>query len=110
MCLAPFGGEYARLTLRLRRQAQSLILDAYSGRHDMSDWEERLKAAEASAEHMQAAEEAAEERFRARQAAEPENPQAALESEEFHSWMATRRATDGAWGQWAMLMDSKPHG
>ena len=72
----------------------------------MSDWEERLKAAEEGAERMQAAEEVAEERFKAVKART--NEEAALESEEFHSWMATRHATDEAWGKWATLMDSKP--
>jgi hypothetical protein len=76
----------------------------------MSDLEERIKAAEAGADHKQAIEEAAEVRFRAVHAsAEAQGKgQDALQSEEFHSWMATRRATDAAWGEWATLMDAKP--
>ncbi|HUR89447.1 MAG TPA: hypothetical protein VMZ74_10205 [Ramlibacter sp.] len=75
----------------------------------MSDLEERIKAAEAGAESKQATEELAEERFRAVHAmAEARgNAKDALESKEFHSWMATRRETDAAWGEWAMLMDAK---
>jgi hypothetical protein len=75
----------------------------------MSDWDQRLKAAEEGAEHLQAEEEVAEARFKAlHAAAEPQGKaQEALESEEFHSWMATRRATDEAWGKWAVLMDER---
>ena len=78
----------------------------------MSDWDERLKAAEEGAEQLQAAEDAAEERFKALHvAAVPQGKgQEALQSEEFHSWMATRRATDAAWGAWAVLMDAKAAG
>jgi hypothetical protein len=72
----------------------------------MSDWEQRLKAAEAGAEKTEAAEHAAEEKFKAVQA--QGNDAEALESEEFRSWMASRRETDEAWGKWAMLMDAKP--
>lgn len=76
----------------------------------MSDWEEKLKAAEAGADRMQATEEAAEERFRAVHANAEAQGKAheALQSEEFHEWMATRHATDAAWGEWATLMDAKP--
>lgn len=76
----------------------------------MSDWEERLKAAEAGAERSQAAEHEAEERFKAvhAEAQARGNADHALESEEFRSWMATRHATDAAWGAWAMVMDAKP--
>ncbi len=73
----------------------------------MTDWEQRLKAAEAGAEQIQAAEEAAEQRFRTLQAA-AETGGDPLQSDEFHSWMATRRATDAAWGEWATLMDARP--
>jgi hypothetical protein len=71
----------------------------------MSDWDERIKAAEAGAERLQAAEEAAEASFKA--AHGDAQPQEAMKSDEFHSWMATRRATDDAWGKWATLMDAK---
>lgn len=76
----------------------------------MSDWEERLKAAEAKAERSEAAEHEAEERFRAAhaEAQAKGTPDHALESEEFRSWMAKRHATDEAWGAWAMVMDAKP--
>jgi hypothetical protein len=71
----------------------------------MSDWEARLKDAEAGAERLQAEEEAAEASFKA--AHRDAQPQEAMKSPEFHSWMATRRATDDAWGKWATLMDAK---
>jgi hypothetical protein len=76
----------------------------------MSDWEQRVKAAEAGADRMEAAEQAAEETFKALQAdAQAQGTeQDALKSEEFREWMATRRATDDAWGKWAVLMDEKP--
>jgi hypothetical protein len=72
----------------------------------MSDWEERVKAAEESAERLQAAEEMAEERFKAVQARTDDAE--ALDSEEFRQWMETRRATDAAWGAWSIVMDAKP--
>ncbi|MEJ6023944.1 hypothetical protein [Ramlibacter sp. PS4R-6] len=74
----------------------------------MSDWEERLKAAEAGAERSEAAELAAEEKFKAVQA--QTNDAEALASDEFRSWMGSRRATDDAWGKWATVMDAKPAG
>ena len=72
----------------------------------MSDWEQRLKAAESDAERSQAAEHAAEELFRAVEA--QRDRAAAMDSHEFTSWMATRHATDAAWGTWATVMDAKP--
>jgi hypothetical protein len=76
----------------------------------MSDWTEKVTAAEAGAERKQAAEHEAEQRFRAVQAqAEAHgNADAALLSDEFHAWMATRHETDAAWGAWSMVMDAKP--
>ena len=76
----------------------------------MSDWDERVKSAEAGAEQMQAAEAAAEESFKAVQAEARQHgaDEDALKSQEFHDGMATRRATDDAWGKWATLMDAKP--
>jgi hypothetical protein len=74
----------------------------------MSDWEQRLKAAEADAERSEAAEQAAEQRFKALQA--QTNPVDALKSDEFGTWMAQRHATDAAWGTWATVMDDKPAG
>jgi hypothetical protein len=75
----------------------------------MSDWEQRLKAAEEGADRLQAAEDVAEERFKALHAETQAQGKGdeALSSDEFRSWMATRRATDAAWGEWAMLMDAK---
>lgn len=74
----------------------------------MSDWEQRLKAAEAGAERSEAAEHAAEEKFRAVQA--QGDDAAALNTDEFRSWMASRHETDAAWGKWATVMDAKPAG
>ena len=71
----------------------------------MSDWKQRLNAAEADAERSEAAEHAAEARFRALRAQGGEA--VAIGSEEFGSWMDKRRATDAAWGKWAILMDEK---
>ena len=75
----------------------------------MSDWDQKLKAAEEGADRLQAAEEVAEQRFKAlhSEAQAKGKGDEALGSDEFHSWMATRRATDAAWGEWAMLMDAK---
>ena len=75
----------------------------------ISDWERRLEAAEAGAERRQAAEHEAEEKFKALQAQAQArgDADAALRSDEFHSWMATRRETDAAWGAWATVMDEK---
>ena len=33
----------------------------------------------------------------------------ARDTTEFRDWLAAREATDAAWGQWALVMDSKPH-
>jgi len=76
----------------------------------MSDWEQRVKAAEAGADQMQAAEDAAEESFKAlhAEAQAQGTEQEALKSDEFRKWMATRHATDDAWGKWATLMDATP--
>jgi hypothetical protein len=75
----------------------------------MSDWEERLKAAEAGAERTEALEQVAEERFDAVHAKAHAQGDAstALLTEEFRTWMASRRATDEAWGGWAQVMDAK---
>src|SRR5436853_6771532 len=89
--------------------APSLILHGHSEafrKHTMSDWEQRLKAAETDAERSEVAESAAEERFKAVKA--KGDHAAALDSDEFSSWMATRHATDAAWGTWATVMDAKP--
>jgi len=76
----------------------------------MGDWEQELKAAEDGAQRTQAIEEKAEEHFKAvrAQADARGDSQAALESEEFRVWMASRHATDAAWGGWAMVMDARP--
>ena len=78
----------------------------------MSDWEVKLKAAEEGADRLEAEEQAAEERFKAVRAAARDKGDGdeATDTEEFRSWMATRHATDAAWGAWAVLMDAKPHG
>ena len=78
----------------------------------MTDWEDKLKAVEAGAERAQAVEQQAEERFRAvhERANAQGAAEAAVESEEFHAWMASRHATDAAWGSWAMMLDAKPVG
>ena len=78
----------------------------------MSDWEQRLEAAETGAERLQAAEHEAEQRFKAVHADAPARGKGddALQSEEFHSWMARRHETDAAWGAWATLMDEKAAG
>ena len=75
----------------------------------MSDWEQRVEAAEAGAERIEAAEHEAERRFRSLQAdaLAQGNAEAALQSDEFHTWMAKRRETDDAWGKWATVMDEK---
>jgi hypothetical protein len=75
----------------------------------MSDWEQRLEAAEAGAQQREAAEQQAEERFKALEADARErgDVEAALRSEEFHSWMEKRRETDAAWGKWATVMDER---
>lgn len=72
----------------------------------MSDWEQRLKAAQADAERSEAAEHAAEARFKS--VKEQDGETRALASEEFGHWMQKRHATDAAWGQWAVVMDGKP--
>lgn len=71
-----------------------------------------MEAAEAGAQRLQTVEEQAEQRFKAlhADAHAQGNGDAALQSEEFHSWMATRRETDAAWGAWATLMDEKQAG
>jgi hypothetical protein len=76
----------------------------------MSDWADKVAAAEAGAESKQAAEREAEGRFdevhaRAEALGDPGQ---ALKSAEFHAWMATRHETDEAWGAWATVMDAKP--
>ena len=78
----------------------------------MSDWEQRLEAAEAGAERLEAAEHEAEQRFKAvhADAHAQGTANAALQSEEFRAWMATRRETDAAWGKWATVMDEKQAG
>ena len=74
----------------------------------MSDWDERLKAAEEGAVRLEALEGVAEERFKAlhTEAQAQGNAEEALASDEFRSWMATRHATDAAWCKWATLMDA----
>ena len=76
----------------------------------MINWAEQLQAAEAGAERSQAIEHEAEGRFKAvhAQADARGDAQAALESEEFKAWMASRHATDAAWGSWAVVMDARP--
>ena len=74
------------------------------------EWSAAVAAAENAAEQKQAAEEIAHERFQAvRAEIEAAGGKAqATDSPEFHDWMAARRASDEAWGAWAMAMDAKP--
>ncbi len=77
----------------------------------MSDWSHNVAAATTAAEDTQAAEVRAEQRFdeahaRAQAAG---NVAQARDTTEFRDWLAAREATDAAWGQWALVMDSKPH-
>jgi len=76
----------------------------------MSDWAERLTAAEAGAERKEAAEHEAEQKFKTvrAQAQAQGDADKALQSDEFRAWMASRHETDAAWGQWATVMDAKP--
>lgn len=76
----------------------------------MSDWSEEITAAEAAAEQRQTEEREAESRFDAvhAQAHAAGDVAHALKSPEFHHWMAARQATDVAWGNWSVVMDSKP--
>ena len=76
----------------------------------MKDWAQQLAAAEAKAQHTQEAEHAAESRFDAvhARAQAAGATQQALTTPEFHDWMAARRASDAAWGAWAVTMDAKP--
>lgn len=71
----------------------------------MSDWTDELAAAEAQAERFQAAESQAEEKFHLvrEQAERSGDAGSALRSPEFEQWMDARRATDLAWGSWALL-------
>ena len=75
------------------------------------EWSAAVAAAEAVAEQRQAAEEAAHERFDAARAqieAAGSGAAQVTDTPEFHAWMAARRASDEAWGAWAMAMDAKP--
>ncbi len=74
----------------------------------MTRWTEETAAAEAEADRFQAAEDQAEQRFHVVLAAAEQSGdrQRALESPEFHQWMNARRATDLAWGSWALLKDA----
>ncbi|HSH89849.1 MAG TPA: hypothetical protein VK996_07670 [Ramlibacter sp.] len=76
----------------------------------MSDWAQKLAAAEAAAEGKQAAEHEAESRFDVihHEAKARGDMSHALESEELKTWMAKRHETDTAWGVWATVMDAKP--
>jgi hypothetical protein len=76
----------------------------------MSDWSDNIAEATAEAERVQAQEAVAEARFDAvyAQSEADGTPERAPTSEEFHLWMAARKATDAAWGSWSMVMDSKP--
>lgn len=77
----------------------------------MSDWFHSVAAATTAAEATQAAEVKAELRFdeaHARAHAAGDVAQA-RDTTQFRDWLAAREATDAAWGQWAMVMDSKPH-
>ncbi|HYF41200.1 MAG TPA: hypothetical protein VEA35_02015 [Ramlibacter sp.] len=76
----------------------------------MKDWAQQIETAEAAAVHTQEAEHAAERRFDAvhARAQAAGAAQQALASPEFHEWMAARRASDAAWGAWAVAMDAKP--
>ncbi len=78
----------------------------------MSDWSQDVAAATSAAEHSQAAETRAELRFDEvhAQAQAAGDVAQARSTTEFRDWLAARKATDTAWGQWAMVMDSKPHG
>jgi hypothetical protein len=76
----------------------------------MMNWAQQIEAAEATAVHTQEAEHAAESRFDAvhERAQAAGATQQALSSPEFHDWMAARKASDAAWGAWAVTMDAKP--
>lgn len=67
-----------------------------------------MKAAEleAAAHGFDAAEQEAHRRFDAVRAQGLDHEQV-IETAEFHAWMAARRATDEAWGRWAMAIDAK---
>jgi hypothetical protein len=74
------------------------------------EWMAQVAGAEAVAEGKQASEEIAHGRFHAvrAQAEAAGRPHEATETVEFREWIAARRATDEAWGAWAMAMDAKP--
>lgn len=74
------------------------------------EWTAAVAAAEAFAEQQQAAEEIAHERFdTARTEIEAAGGAAHVtDTPEFLAWMAARRASDDAWGAWAVAMDAKP--
>lgn len=74
----------------------------------MTDWTQDLAAAAAQAERFEAAESQAEQEFHiVREAAEQAGDAArALQTREFQTWMNARRATDLAWGSWALLKDA----
>jgi hypothetical protein len=76
----------------------------------MNYWMEELALVEAAAQRIQAQEEAAERMFieartRAEAAGQPER---AVKTPEFASWIAARHDTDAAWGRWSEVMNAKP--
>jgi hypothetical protein len=87
--------------------AASCIL-GFSGR-PMTLWTEELAEAEAQADRFQAREQQAQEQFHIvrAQAEQDGDAERALQSPEFQVWMDARRATDLAWGSWALLKDGK---
>jgi hypothetical protein len=74
----------------------------------MTDWTQELAAAQVLAERFEAAENQAEQQFHIvlAEAEQAGDKQRALGSREFHQWMDARKATDLAWGSWALLKDS----
>ena len=74
------------------------------------EWTAAVASAEAAAEQKQSAEEIAHQQFLGARAEieAGERAEQVTETPEFHAWMAARRASDEAWGAWAMAMDAKP--
>ena len=74
------------------------------------EWIAAVAAAESAGQQKQSAEEAAYQRFDAVRTELEAAGRAAqvTETPEFHRWMEARRASDEAWGAWAMAMDAKP--
>jgi hypothetical protein len=74
----------------------------------MTHWTEELAAAQVLAERFEAVENEAEQQFHIvlAEAEQAGDAKRALGSPEFQQWMDARKATDLAWGSWALLKDS----